>query len=268
MKHIERAQLAFRALFFMEMWEEFLAKANYPKGKHFLSHKACDITQFLVRGLLQLIVVYRNLDGVYLLLPWLLTTEVCEHVFGLCRQIVKDFTELDWHYMIPKLFLRLREHALFSKFSNGKERASGYNHTHMDNQGVDLGILSTYPSDDDLSDAAITAYAEAESLWTLLGAPPSASTDGPTTLPSIKSWFTESENVANANGNEDDEDEDEDDCVGDWEEDIDDVSEFTVIQMALDELETFSVKTFHEEDEVNQLAFAAIALSVAEGSAM
>jgi hypothetical protein len=45
---------------------------------------------------------------------------------------------LNFHYMIPKLFVRLREHALFSKFSDGKERASGYTHTYTDNRDVDL----------------------------------------------------------------------------------------------------------------------------------
>ena len=119
MKHIECAQLALRALFFMEMWEQFLDTVGYPKAKHFLSHEACDITRFLIHGLLQLIFVYWDLlDDVYPLLPWLLSTEVCEHVFGLCRQIVKDFTDMDFIYMIPKLFIRLREHALFLHFSD------------------------------------------------------------------------------------------------------------------------------------------------------
>jgi hypothetical protein len=82
MKHLERAQLALRALFFMEMWEEFLEKAGYPKAKHFLSHEACDIIRYLIHGLLQLVVIYRdNLDSVYPLFPWLLSTEPCEHVF-------------------------------------------------------------------------------------------------------------------------------------------------------------------------------------------
>jgi hypothetical protein len=178
MKHIDRAQLALRTLFFMEMWEQFLDRAKYPKAKHFLSHEACDITRFLIHGLLQLIIVYRDLlDDTYPLLPWLLSTEVCEHVFGLCRQIIKVFTELDFHYMIPKLFIRLREHTLFGDFSDSKERASGYTHTYTDNRGVNLVELSTYPSDNEIQDAAKLAYEEAENLWTLLGAPPSLVAD-------------------------------------------------------------------------------------------
>jgi hypothetical protein len=120
MRHIERAQLALRALFFMEMWEQFLDKAGYPKVKQFLSHKACNITHFVIHSLLQLIIIYKDLlDDVYLLLPWLLSIEVCEHVFGLCHQIVKDFMDMDFIYMIPKIFVRLREHALFTNFSDG-----------------------------------------------------------------------------------------------------------------------------------------------------
>jgi hypothetical protein len=131
MKHVEHAQLALRALFFMEMWKEFLEKAGYPKVKHFISHEACNITHYLIHGLLQLIVIYRDdLDSVYPLLPWLLSAEPCEHVFGLCCQIIKNFTMLNFYYMIPKLFIRLCEHALFSKFLDGKERASGYTHIH------------------------------------------------------------------------------------------------------------------------------------------
>jgi hypothetical protein len=51
MKPIEQVQLALRACFFMEMWEDFLVKAGYPKSKHFLSHEACDITRYLIHGL-------------------------------------------------------------------------------------------------------------------------------------------------------------------------------------------------------------------------
>lgn len=266
MKHIDRAHLAFRALFFVEMWEEFLVKAGYPKGKHLLSPEACDITRILILGILQLIVVYRDLDGVYPLLPWLLTTEICEHVFGLCRQIVKDFTELDWHYMIPKLFIRLREQVFFGKFSKGKERASGYNHTYTDNRDADLNILSTYPSDDDLAEVAVTAYFEAESLWTLLGAPPSANIHRRS--PPVSSWFAEPE--INSAGDVDGADDrhSEDSCIGDWNEPVIQVSEAEEIQNQLDKMETFVLKSFKEEDMFNELALASIALNMADDMAL
>ena len=247
-------------------------KAKYPKHKHFISKEACDITHFLIHGLLQLIIVYRDdVDGVYPLLPWLLSTEVCEHVFGLCRQIIKDFTMLDFYYMIPMLFIRLREHALFSKFSDGKERASGYTHTYTDNRDVDLVALSTYPSDDDLNGATKTAYEEAENLWTLLGVPPSPP-NVTNRLPSIRAWFTEP--VPNDGDMDEmeyipDEDfgSDYESCVGDSDFDEEE-SESAQIQAALDYLEKVPVKLSQEEDEINSLALAAVSLSVGDGMAV
>jgi hypothetical protein len=269
MKHVERAQLALQALFFMEMWEDFLEKAGYAKSKHFLLHEACDITRFLIHGLLQLIIIYcDNLDGVYPLLPWLLSTEIFEHVFGLCQQIIKDFTMLDFYYMILKLFIRLREHALFSKSSDGKERASGYSHTYTDNCDVDLVALSLYPSNEEINGAAKTAYEEAENLWNLLGAPPSAPRIPSVKLPSIWAWFTEqepSEDIATDEENFSD----YDSCVGDPDSDSnDEESESAQIQKALDYLETVTVKLSREENRIDDLALAAVCLSVGDGMAM
>jgi hypothetical protein len=45
-------------------------------------------------------------------------------MFGICRQILQDFTMLDFYHMIRKLFIQLREFALFGHFSDGKERAT------------------------------------------------------------------------------------------------------------------------------------------------
>jgi hypothetical protein len=215
------------------------------------------------------------LDSVYPLLPWLLSTEVCEHVFGLCRQIIKDFTLLDFYYMIPKLFIRLREHALFSKFSDGKERASGYAHTYTDTSDIDLVALSIYPSDDDLNDAAKLAYEEAENLWTLLGAPPLAPNMS-TRLPSIRAWFTEqvpSSSDDMALGDIDDVGEDDlgsdyESCVGDPESDEEEECEALQIQKALDYLERVPAMLPKDEEEINRLALAAVSLSVGDGMAM
>ena len=277
MKPIERILLALRAYFFMEMWEHFLEKAGYPKSKHFLSHEACDITRYLIHGLIKLVVIYRDfIPATYPLLPWLLSTEVCEHVFGLCRQIVKDFTMLDFYFMVPKLFLRLREAALFSQFSDGKARASGYHHTNTDNRDIDLVALSTYPSNDEINDAAKVAHEEAENLWTLLGSSP-VTTGSSKLLPSIRSWFTEKspEGSARATDHGDiqvqfvDEEFDSDyNFGGDSANSDDEDCEGEQIQRALDKWEVTSVKSFREEDVVNNLAFAAVALSIEDSMTM
>jgi hypothetical protein len=260
----------------MEMWEEFLEKAGYAKAKHFISHESCDIIRFLIHGLLQLVLVYRDhLDGIYPLLPWLLSTEACEHVFGLCHQIIKDFTLLDFIYMLPKLFIRLCEHTLFSTFSDGKERASGYSHTYTDSRDVDLVALSTYPSDDEISEVVKTAYEEAENLWTLLGAPPSLTCGGQTKLPSIRSWFTEKSpgndhvNTSSKGGADKEEfDSDYESCVGDPDSEDEEGNESSEIQKSMDYLEKTDTKTFRKDDEINGLALAAVSLSIGDELAM
>ena len=69
-----------------------------------MSPQCADITRTLIHGLLQVVIIYRDYSGDnQLLLPWLLSTEVIEHVFGLCRQIVKDFTML-----VTNFFLTIR----------------------------------------------------------------------------------------------------------------------------------------------------------------
>ncbi|ETW79465.1 hypothetical protein HETIRDRAFT_306089, partial [Heterobasidion irregulare TC 32-1] len=189
---IERAHMVLRAHFFMEAWEDFLDSAGYQKGKHLLSHEACDIIRFATRALLQLIIIYRDyFDGtVYPLLPWLLSTATCEHVFGICRQIVKDFTLEEFHYMVPKLNVRLREHFFFSESSDGKARANGYNHTYTDSRQINLGALATYPTDAEIQRAANAAFEEAHSLWEVLGADNLRTHQALVPrLPSVRSWF-------------------------------------------------------------------------------
>ena len=181
------------------MWEQFLDVARYPRAKYLISKEACNITRYLIRGLVSLIVIYRDhVPETYPLLPWLHSTEICEHVFGLCRQIQQDFTLLDFLYMVPKLSIRLREHALLGHFSDGKERAHGYNHTYSDFRGVDLVNLSTYPTDLDINDALQESYRQAEHLWSILGVVPPFG--GAPQLPSIRSWFTEDDPSSDTTG--------------------------------------------------------------------
>lgn len=263
--HIERVQMVFRTLFFMEIWEEFLDKAGYRKGTYFLSKEACDIVKYLINGFIKLIIVYRDhLPGTYPLLPWLLSTEPCEHIFGLCRQILQDFTMHDFLHMIPKLFIRLREAALFGPrhLSDGKERASGYTHNYCDARDIDLNALSTFPSDNEIQEAAVMAYQQAENLWFLLGFVPSDEERSATQLPSIKAWFTPEENTF----------EPPHDVHSDYESDVGDDSdsvptEAMQLQAAIDRAEKLKL-SFSEEDVVNNLTFAAVALSVNDSMEM
>ena len=143
---LARVQLVLQAHFFIELWEKFLHVSKYPKSQLYLSPQCTDIIRTLIHGLLQVVIIYCDYaGGNQPLLLWLLSTEVVEHGFGLCQQIVKDFTMLDFQYMVPKLFIKLRQAVLSSKFSDRKARASGYNQTYTDIRGIDLQALSTYP---------------------------------------------------------------------------------------------------------------------------
>ncbi|THH05194.1 hypothetical protein EW146_g9969 [Bondarzewia mesenterica] len=266
---IDRVYLALRAVFFMEAWEDFLDQANYPKSKHFLSHEACNIIHILTHGLLQLVFIYRDhFDRKYPLLPWLHSTEICEHVFGICRQIIKDFTVLDFQYMVPKLFVRLREHFFFAHKSDGKARASGYNHTYTDSRDIDLIALATYPSDLDIQNAARAAYDEAHGLWETLGVDLRKFDEQQSSsrrFPSIGSCpnFLESDVISDSDANSD---ADYEACVGDdgmdFDDDLDDEeSEAFKIQRVMEYLED-EVTNNTEDEHLNGLAFAAVALSV------
>jgi hypothetical protein len=95
---------------------------------------------------------------------------------------------------VPKLFIQMREAVLANQCSDGKARASGYNHTYRDTCGIDLRNLSAYPTDEQIQVAAERAHEEAESLWALLGIAPSQTYSSVVTLPSIQSWFSDTIN--------------------------------------------------------------------------
>ncbi|KAF5384382.1 hypothetical protein D9615_003130 [Tricholomella constricta] len=164
--------LALGARYFLDTWTAFLEVTEHLKAQHHLSREALDIIQILIKGLLALVVIHRDyIDGLSPLLLWLNSKEPCEHVFGSARKVVKDFTFLDFIYMIPKLQIKLREAALYTKvsMSDPKARASGYNHAYFDHDGVDLIALANFLSDDEIKAIARAAAQEADSLSGLVG---------------------------------------------------------------------------------------------------
>lgn len=190
--HGERIKMLLRAMFFMEGWEEFISKANYQRSKHFISREYRDILKILISGFMQLIIIHRDLlDDIYAFLPWLHSTEVCEHLFGIMRSILKDFTMLDVIYMMPKLLVRIREHVLNAASPTGKARASGYNHTHADCDGIDLSLLSIFPSDEEINQFATQAFEEAQNLLAITGIIPSSLASSKDAPPNISIWFSD-----------------------------------------------------------------------------
>jgi hypothetical protein len=155
--------------------------------------------------------------------------------------------------MITKLFIRLRQAVFSSRETDGKARASGYNHTYTDMRGINISALSAYPTNEAMNDAATRAYGEAESLFALLGVSamelqsPSA-----TALPSINSWFQDADDPSDSVSEHED-----DDLLCDEEEEA--TEDY---QSLLDILENTNLKTSRENERLMGYRYARIALSV------
>ena len=184
--------MVLRARYYLGSWTTYLGACGYRKDRYFISREANDILHILIDGFIALIIIHRDhLPTPAPFLPWLHSSESCEHIFGDARDVVKDFTFLDFIYMIPKLRIKLHEAALRGKASNGKARAAGYSHTYFDREGLDLLLLSTFPTNAEITTIAEIAAEEADSLIALLGV--NASTlynpHAQQWLPSIGSWL-------------------------------------------------------------------------------
>ena len=169
--HLERIKMVLRCRYFLRLWKRFLNAAGYTESRQYISREADDILDTLINGLIGLMCIYRDhLSGQrYPLLPWLHSTEICEHVFAECRKLVKDFTHLDFLYMIPRLHVLIRAASLFSKGTDPKAQAMGYSHSHLDPENARIDSLATYPTDGEISLAVGDAWDEAVTLLALLG---------------------------------------------------------------------------------------------------
>jgi hypothetical protein len=266
--HQERIKIVLRARYFMDYWQAYLESTGYSQKQYFLSREATDITRYLIDGLIGLVLVYRDhFEGHFPLFPWMHSSETCEHVFGEARQIVKDFTMLDFFYMLTKLRVKLREAILRNHSPDFKARANGYCHTYFDTKGVDRLLLSTFPTNDDIRDAAKQAMEECDSLIVLLGLDPSSlhsrvARQTPQHLPAIGSWyFNKSRNRkgCNAVGKDSTSDEVESDTDGSDDGSDDDANK---LQELMDHVEKgkFSL-TSEQDDALTRLSCAAMAIT-------
>ena len=97
--------MVLRCRYFLRLWKRFLTAAGYTWSRYVISREADDILDTTINGLIGLIYIYRDHLGEqrYPLLPWLHSTKICKHVFAECRKLVKDFTYLNFLYMVPCL---------------------------------------------------------------------------------------------------------------------------------------------------------------------
>ncbi len=200
--HSERVRMVIRARYYLEAWESYLNHCSLPKSRYLISREAIDVCRFMVEGYLSLLYIHRDsIDGVLPLLPWLHSSEACEHVFGMARKIVKDFSFLDFIYMLPKLRVAIREAVLRAQASDTRAQAAGYNHSYFDNTGIDPLALASFPTDDEILQEALDASEELDSILLLLGIDPVLFRQfqqrfaGVPALPDIRSWFRDQDDV-------------------------------------------------------------------------
>jgi hypothetical protein len=169
--HATPAKMVLCARFFLMAWRSYIiAHPDYSINIQFISQESFDIFMTLCESLLMLIIIYQKYYPRYPLLPWLHSTEPCEHVFGAMRQIKKDFTFADMLNMQPKLqALLLGAFGDLSTEEQANQTAAGYHHTYFKADDLDLKELIRYPSDDALAKAADAGFKEAEQLLLSLG---------------------------------------------------------------------------------------------------
>ncbi|KAK0193237.1 hypothetical protein F5146DRAFT_997852 [Armillaria mellea] len=129
---------------------------------------------------------------------------------------------------------------------NFKKTANGYQHTYLLDGEVDYAKLKIFPSDADLTEAYHITVEENETLWILLGFHPSIIQNAP--MPLLESLPVASDPLPEIN-----------------EEDLDSISDQSILeglQAAIDSINNAVNLTLGEENELEALTFAAVALSL------
>lgn len=171
--HIERIHMLFRGHFFLDGWRAYITTHPfYTINTHFISYPLYDVLTIYINAMIMLILAHRDFFPDIPLLPWLHSTETCEHFFGCARKIKQDFTFAEFVLMAPKLSVLIsaesqsRSASIQANSSGGR---FGYYHTWHDSKGVDPIKLCHFPTDIEISSTMRTAHSEAASLLSVLG---------------------------------------------------------------------------------------------------
>ncbi|KAK6987806.1 hypothetical protein R3P38DRAFT_2574251 [Favolaschia claudopus] len=169
--HLDRIKMVLRARFFLMAWRSHIkAHPDHKLSTQFISRESYDIFLTLCDSLISLIIVYRQYFPTYPLLPWLHSTEVCEHLFGMLRQLKKDFNYTDVLNFERKLrAMMLGAFGNLSPDEQANQTSAGYHHTYFTADDLDMAELLRYPTEGEIAEASDRAYAEAEQLLTHLG---------------------------------------------------------------------------------------------------
>lgn len=224
MKPADRLRIAFRTQTFLDLWEGWQEKVGYKLRYHCLSPEAREIFRVLINAIVTSIVTYRSYRptgdtserGVPPLLTWLLSTAVNEHIFGVARLIIANFTAADLIYMQPKINILLSGD--FQSNQDPRLRAGGYFHHWWKFAGFAHKDASTLPWDEEMILIAAEGFQEGHDLCnaTGFGADDVMGASGPNTgLPNFGTLFGTGRTHSSTNGY--DSGEESDDSV--WEKD-------------------------------------------------
>lgn len=169
--HVDRARMVMRAKFFLMGWRSHIVShPDHAPHIHFISRESFDVFMTLCDSLLSLIIIYRKFYPQYPLLPWLHSTEPCEHLFGTLRLLKKDFNYSDMLYLEPKIrTLLLGAFGDLSPDEQSNQTAAGYHHTYFQTADLDTATLMVWPSDEELQAVSRFAWSETQQLLGALG---------------------------------------------------------------------------------------------------
>lgn len=169
--HLTRIKMVLRARFFLMAWRTHIVQhPDHKTSIHFISRESYDIFLTLCDSLIQLIIIHRKWYPNYPLLPWLHSTETCEHIFGMLRQLKQSFNFADMLYLEPRLrALMLGAFKNLSPEEQANATASGYHHTYFKTEDIDLQTLMKWPNDVEIQQASKDALVEVERLLTAVG---------------------------------------------------------------------------------------------------
>ncbi len=139
LSHFERVKDGLASAAFFGHLEGVLKQGGVQKGKTLHFSRGGEYLRFyIIEGYIGLLISHRD----YILkmfphlkfpfLPWLYSTEVCEHLFGECRKLVKDFSFADFIYMVPKLHVLMEAAMKLETITKEKATArAGQVYTHL-----------------------------------------------------------------------------------------------------------------------------------------
>ncbi|KZV94435.1 hypothetical protein EXIGLDRAFT_767081 [Exidia glandulosa HHB12029] len=171
MSNRTRVTIAFRTLFFLELWQAFLKKGGYSQA-YGMAPETIKIIQTECYGIVGLILAHRDhrSDPNLPLCPWMHSTESAEHNYGFARKILPNFTVMDYLLMLYKIYLLMM--AWYTSMRAGtkqKTTASGYNHTYFDATKFDSRTAAECPADEVIQADIRVAYDQATNLMASLG---------------------------------------------------------------------------------------------------